>query len=66
MLAVDSGTLTLPRLALHRETVLALTGGLVHAKGGNGKNNGPKAGTKGKHCAISLPTCWRCPTEYCY
>jgi hypothetical protein len=73
MLAVDSGTLGLPRLALHRETVRALTGGLVHAMGGNGKAKGPKPNTEKKHCLYGLTnatcqgqSCTCNPSDLCY
>jgi hypothetical protein len=62
MVAVGAGTLALPRLALHRETVLALTGGCPDVLAA--RTNGAKCGTKHKSCD-TCPGDWQPDTYDC-
>jgi hypothetical protein len=55
MVAIGNGTLALPRLALHRETVRALAGGRQDAAPMAKSKNCSKKQTCGSTCAVS---CW--------
>jgi hypothetical protein len=59
MVAIGNGTLALPRLALHRETVVALAGGRLDAVGKGPK--GPKP-TRGKQCNTQYCSLQTCPS----
>jgi hypothetical protein len=58
VIAIGNGTLVLPRLALHRETVLALAGG--------GPGTDLRAQAKSKNCSHNtrcFTVCYTCPCE---